>query len=303
MRSRVSPAHALLAAVLLLLSACSGGAPREASNASVVDYGEDVSVGGNAAENVVEANATGPESNVVMINASAGAETVFCEAVDHDTSAAECRRYTRDRANLQAGLGVFEAPREMKLGESRDLVLSVGKKANAEEVHAAVGTERAKHVEITTQVGHYMTATLSGGGFDITPSGPQAKTLAADRSEVWQWRIKAKEEGAQKLMLTISVDAQAADGSRSRYDLETKTFDIAVNVTDSERRARKAQEIKKNLDAGTTVLSGLEKLFIALTAVVVALGGVWIAIRTFGKKKDAEKPKDEAPKDDGPRKD
>jgi hypothetical protein len=51
------------------------------------------------------------------------------------------------------------------------------------------------------------------------------------------------------------------------------------------------------------VLSGLEKLFIALTAVVVALGGVWIAIRTFGKKKDAEKPKDEAPKDDGPRKD
>ncbi len=305
MRSRVFAqvfsAPALLAAALLL-SGC--GAQRDsASNASAVDYSEDAYTGDNAAENAVEANATGPESNVVTVNASAGDETAFCEAVDQDASASECRRYTRERANLQAGLGVFEAPKEMKLGESRDLVLSVGKKANAEDVHATVGTERAKHVEITTQVGHYMTATLSGGGFDITPSGPQAKTLAADRSEVWQWRIKAKEEGAQKLMLTISVDAQAADGSRSRYDLETKAFDIAVNVTDSERRARKAQEIKKSLDAGTTVLSGLEKLFIALAAVVVALGGVWIAIRTFGKKKDAEKPKGEASKDDGPKKD
>jgi len=55
------------------------------------------------------------------------------------------------------------------------------------------------------------------------------------------------------------------------------------------------------MDDGTTVLGGLEKLLIALTAVVVALGGVWIAIRTFGKKKDAEKPKGEAPKEDGPK--
>lgn len=301
MRSPAFMAHALLAA-MLLLSACGGG-PREASNASAVDYGEDISVGGNAAGDPVEpaANASGPESNGAVENVTVGDDMAYCEAVDHDTSAAECRRFTRERANLQAGLGVFEAPREMMLGESRDLILSVGKKANAGEVHATIGQERSKHVEIPTQVGHFMTATLTGGGFDITPSGPQPKTLAADRSEVWQWRIKAKEEGPQRLVLTISVDATNADGTRSRFDLETRPFDIAVNVTDSERRTRRAQELKKKMDDGTTVLGGLEKLLIALAAVLVALGGVWIAIRTFGKKKEAEKPKGEAPKDDGPK--
>lgn len=289
--------HVLLAGLILLLSAC-GGAPMEASqNTGSVDYSDDAYVGGEGPANGVAANmaANGAASNDTVENASAGAGTLYCEAVDHDTSAAECQRLTRERANLQAGLGVFETPREMMLGESRDLVLSVGKKANAAEVHDAVGSDRTKHVEIATQLGHYMTATLTGGGFDIAPSGPQAKTLAADRSEVWQWRIKAKEEGLQKLTLTISVDATGADGSRSRYDLESKTFDIAVNVTDSERRARKAQELKKRIDDGTTVLSGLEKLLLALAAVVVALGGVWIAIRTFGKKKDADKSKGDDP--------
>lgn len=288
--------HALLAALILLLSACNAQMA-ETQNTSAGDYADVLA----NADAPADANmAGGIESNGIVENAStanaSAGDAIYCEAVDRDTSASECRRFTRERANLQAGLGVFEAPKEMMLGESRDLILSVGKKANAEEVRATIGRDRSKHVEIATQVGHYMTATLSGGGFDITPSGPQPKTLAADRSEVWQWRIKAKEEGPQKLVLTISVDAEEADGSRSRYDLESKTFDIAVNVTDSERRARRAQDIKKDMDSGTTVLGGLEKLLIALAAVVVALGGVWIAIRTFGKKKDTEKPKGDDPK-------
>jgi len=289
MRSRV-----LLAAMLVLLSGCGGGGGA-ATNTSA-PYTEDVFVGGNTVDPPVEMNAAA-SSNDMMGNSSASGEAIYCEAVDQDTSADECKRYTRERDNLQAGLGVFETPKQMQLGESRDLVLSVGKKANAEDVRASVGGDRAKHVEIATQVGHYMTATLRGDGFDITPSGPQAKTLAADRSEIWQWRIKAKEEGAQKLVLTISVDAQAADGTRSRYDLESKTFDIAVHVTDSERRARKAQELKQSLDNGTTVLGGVEKLMLALAAVIAAVGGVWIAIRSFGKKKDAEK-KSDPPKND-----
>jgi hypothetical protein len=292
MRSQVWLAHVLLTASLLL-SACS---EPEVQNTSMEDTGEVVHVGSGSVANPVEVNATGAWSNAVMGNGSAAGEAIYCEAVDHDTSAAECRRFTRERDNLQAGLGVFEAPRQMTLGESRDLVLSVGKKADAGEVHATIGQDRTKHVEIPTQVGHYMTATLTGGGFDIDPSGPQAKTLAADRSEVWQWRIKAKEEGPQRLVLTISVDATNADGSRSRYDLETRPFDIAVNVTDSERRTRRAQELKKTIDDGTTVLGGVEKLLIALAAVIAAVGGVWIAIRTFGKKKEAEK--NDAPKDD-----
>ncbi|MBC9031532.1 hypothetical protein IAG41_03925 [Sphingomonas sp. JC676] len=253
---------------------------------------------GGATENTV-ATVDDTVNDAGIENGSTGTPTAgedaYCPAVDYATSAAQCRRFTEEKATLEAGLGVFNAPSEMVVGESRDLVLGVGKKADAAEVHESVGGNATQHVEVRTPIGHLMTATLSGGGFDITPAGPQPKTLAADRSEVWQWRITAKEAGPQKLLLTISVDATAADGSRSRYDLARKPIDINVAVTDAQRRDARAKALEDKLRRGTGVMGALEKWLIALAAVVVALGGVWIAVRTFGKGKDKG---DAAKKDD-----
>jgi hypothetical protein len=271
---------------LILVSGC-GAPPGPASKNA--DSSE-----GATAENAVETvndnveNAVAAPENTSTGNAAAE-EDAYCPAVDYATSAAQCRRFTEEKATLEAGLGVFNAPSEMVVGESRDLVLGVGRKADAAEVHESVGGNAAQHVEVRTPVGHFMTATLSGGGFDITPEGPQPKTLAADRSEVWQWRITAKEAGLQKLLLTISVDATAPDGSRSRYDLARKPIDINVKVTDAQRRDARAKALEDKLRRGTGVMGALEKWLIALAAVLVALGGVWIAVRTFGKGKDKAK--------------
>lgn len=273
----------LLPMLALILVAGCGAPPPDSKQAD--------NPAGAAAENAVETindsveNAGATPENGSTGNAAAGEDT-YCPAVDYATSAAQCRRFTEEKATLEAGLGVFNTPSEMVVGESRDLVLGVGKKADAAEVHESVGGNAAQHVEVRTPVGHFMTATLSGGGFDITPEGPQPKTLAADRSEVWQWRITAKEAGPQKLLLTISVDATAPDGSRSRYDLARKPIDINVKVTDAQRRDARAKALEDKLRRGTGVMGALEKWLIALAAVVVALGGVWIAVRTFGKGKD-----------------
>lgn len=259
---------------LALLSGCNAAneAATENASAEYADNAESVAVD----ENVAIAG------NVI---AKAAEEDAYCPAVDYTTSAAQCRRFTQEKATLDAGLGVFNPPKEMVVGESRDLVLAVGKKADAAEIHESVGGNESQHVEVRTPVGHFMTATLTGGGFDIAPQGPQQKTLAADRSEAWQWRITAKAAGPQKLLLTISVDATAPDGSRSRYDLARKPIDIDVAVTEAQRRENRTKALEEKIGHGARVLSALEKWLIALAAVVVAAGGVWIAIRTFGKGK------------------
>lgn len=264
---------------LALLAGCTA-AEQSAENASA-DYADNADlVDWNVGE---AANATMP-GNVIARETDA-----YCPAVDYVTSAAQCRRFTDEKATLDAGLGVFNPPRQMVVGESRDLVLAVGRKADSAEVHEAVGGNESQHVEVRTPVGHFMTATLSGGGFDISPQGPQPKTLAADRSEAWQWRITARDAGPQKLLLTISVDATAPDGTRSRYDLARKPIDIDVAVTDAQRREDNTKRLEDKIGHGTRVLGALEKWLIALAAVLAAAGGVWIAIRTFGKGKDKGK--------------
>ncbi|MET0308115.1 MAG: hypothetical protein ABW023_05355 [Sphingomonas sp.] len=261
----------------LLLSGCNAS-PDMASNTMAEDAagGTDnmiVPADNALANDVGPANATGPQ------------EDAYCPAVDFATSAAQCRKFTQEKNTIEAGLGVFNPPREMVVGESRDLVLGVGRRADTTEIRESVGGNAAQQVEVRTPIGHHMTATLSGGGFDVAPSGPQSKTLSADRREVWQWRITAKEAGPQQLLLVISVDAAPQNGAPARYELARKPISIQVNVTDAEKRERRTKALEDKIGHGTRVLSALEKWLIALGAVIVALGGVWIGIRTFGKGK------------------
>jgi hypothetical protein len=211
-------------------------------------------------------------------------ERPYCDAIDTEASPKDCARFTRERANLAEGLAVFNPPSQMTVGDSLDVTLSVGKRVDAAEVRASVAGDRKGHVEIRTRVGHFMTATLSGGGFEIKPEGPQRATLGADRREIWLWHVTAKQAGAQQLLLTVSTDATASDGTRSRYSLATRPFAVAVKVSAAENRQEKAKAIKGDIDNGTMVLGGLQNLLIAIGLAVTALGGIWWAIRNFGKK-------------------
>jgi hypothetical protein len=274
----------LMPAILLLMLAGCNASPDMASNTMI----EDPVGAEGATDNMIVPADNGVANSGAgdgMGNA-AGAEDSYCPAVDFATSVAQCRRFTQEKSTIESGLGVFNPPSEMVVGESRDLVLGVGRKADTTEIHESVGGNASQQVEIRTPIGHHMTATLSGGGFDIAPEGPQSKTLSADRREVWQWRIKAKEAGPQQLLLVISVDASAQDGAQTRYELARKPIAIQVNVTDAEKREQRTKALEDRIGHGTRVLSALEKWLIALGAVVVALGGVWIAVRTFGKGKD-----------------
>lgn len=242
--------------------------------------------GDGEAENAAATIDDGATAMADSSEAMPAPEEPYCPAVGQAASAAQCRRFTQERATMEAGIGVFNPPREMEVGAVHHLVLAVGRRGDAAEVHEAVGGEAKQRVELRTAVGHLMTATLSGGGFKITPEGPQQKTLSADRREGWEWDVEAVRAGTQKLLLVISVDSSTVDGRATRYELARRAIDIQVKVTEKQRKEEETQALEAKLKRGERVMSALEKWLIGLAALVVAAGGVWIALRSFGKRKE-----------------
>ena len=219
---------------------------------------------------------------------------VACDAVDDDVSAADCREYTRQKARLRPGMLAFDPPAKMTVGVTYDLTLSIGKVADAEEVRDVVRREGRRLEERTLQIGAFMTASLTGNAFEITLQGGDgpSRKLGADRREIWQWQVKPVRAGAQRLLLTVSADAIGTDGKPRRFSLANRPVDVMVEVSAAQRRESRAKAIEDSLGRGARVMSALEKWLIGLAALLAAAGGAWLAVRKFGKSKEAagEKP-------------
>jgi hypothetical protein len=226
--------------------------------------------------------------------APAGAESggdglISCDAVEDDVSPADCREFTRQKARLRPGMLAFDPPAKMTVNVTYDLTLSIGKAADAEEVRADVRREGRRLEERAVQVGAFMTAKLTGTAFTIKLQGeePAERKLGADRREVWQWQVTPTQPGPQRLLLKVSADAVRADGQRHRFSLANRPVDVLVEVSASQRRENRAKALEDSLGRGARVMSALEKWLIGLAALLAAAGGAWLAVRKFGKGKDA----------------
>ncbi|UZK66771.1 hypothetical protein [Sphingomonas sp. M1-B02] len=232
---------------------------------------------------------TRSQSGRLAAVAAPGDGVVACDVVNDDVPEAECRDYERQKARLAPGLMSFDPPTTMLVGMSYELTLSVGLAANAEAVRAVVRQEGRRLEERAIPVGKYMTASLSGGAFQIESTGQEgpARTLGADRSDVWQWRVTPLAKGKQRLLLTVSVEAMGPGGARSRFALVTRPIEIAVEVSPADAQKAKADDREKRLKQGTSMLNLLRDWLMALAAVIAAAGGVWLGIRRFGREKPA----------------
>ena len=94
-------------------------------------------------------------------------------------------------------------------------------------------------------------------------------------------------ESEQRLLLKVSADAVRADGRRHRFALTNRPVDVLVEVSASQRRENRAKAIEDSLGRGARVMSALEKWLIGLAALLAAAGGAWLAMRKFGKSKEA----------------
>jgi hypothetical protein len=78
-----------------------------------------------------------------------------------------------------------------------------------------------------------------------------------------------------------------ADGQRHRFSLANRPVDVLVEVSASQRRENRAKALEDSLGRGARVMSALEKWLIGFAALLAAAGGAWLAVRKFGKGKDA----------------
>ncbi len=223
-----------------------------------------------------------------VARSSGEGELVSCDAVDNDVSAADCREFTRQKARLRPGTLAFDPPAKMTVGVTYDLTLSVGRAEDGEEVRADVRREGRRLEERNLQVGAFMTAELTGTAFTINLQGnpDPARKLGADRREIWQWQVTPTQSGPQRLLLKVSADAVAANGTRHRFSLANRPVDVLVEVSASQRRENRTRAIEDSLGRGARVMSALEKWLIGLAALLAAAGAAWLAVRKFGKPKE-----------------
>ncbi|WHO39920.1 hypothetical protein PMI04_004825 [Sphingobium sp. AP49] len=276
-----------MVAMMLGLASCSAErsaqAPTENTSASV----DNMTVEGAAenSANAVDNAATGLE------NAANGAsEEIWCAAARATMSAAECQSLTQQRDSLEQGVAAFNPPRTMMRDEPTRVVLAIGSEAeSAETVRAAGGPPSGAQVA-PVRIGRYMSATLSGSAFTITPIGEAKRDLGMSGSEQWEWDVTPTREGDQTLQVRVESFAQDAQGHATRLKLyQSSPIAVSVTVTDRQKRSAAIGTMKGDLDDTTGLFKSLRGWLLALAGVIVAASLVVWRMRGFGKKPDDDK--------------
>ena len=161
---------------------------------------------------------------------------------------------------LKAADLAFNRPEVMAFGEtvSVELVLAPETASKLDEVPADASiAEQAEAVGLSADLqgetrvvedvryAPQMQAELKGLDFDISPAGPQAKTVLPDQPVRWVWTVRPKAHGAHKV-LTLNVDALLQQEGAALPPVEIRTFAerIDVTITPWKRVVVLASEIK-----------------------------------------------------------
>ena len=283
----------------LALTGC-GAAPMMANNTSI-DVSENmIDVDPGITTNAMD-NATAPDnaSGNAMGNTHVIRRLILvdCPILHRRTSKDQCDSVTEQAASLEQGVGAFAAPTTMVVGQTEDMSFAVGKKADAEETAQAVGGNTTTTLQVQTKIGRFMTATLTGGGFDIAGEGTPERDLGASSSEIWTWHVTPRQQGPRTLLLTVKVDAVDEDGQRTRITLSSKTVAVNVGVTAADKRRRQIDDVKNVIDETGSLWPSIEKWLAGLAGVLLVLGLVIWRFKLLGKKPEEPAPKDK-PKDD-----
>lgn len=208
---------------------------------------------------------------------------IFCRPLRLRMTAAACRDFEEQAASLESGIGAFNPPTEMVRGRPEDVIFAVGAVADRQEVVETAGGNAATAVLVSTKIGRFMTATLTGGGFTIAADGPAERDLGAAGSQTWTWRVTPRTDGAQPLQLAVSVEAVGPDGKRTAIRLSNKTVTVRVAVAAADRRTERVAGLDRAIKEATPLFGSLRAWLLGLVGVIAAASAVWVAIRTFGR--------------------
>lgn len=219
----------------------------------------------------------------------------WCDLISRRTTADDCDTAQRTRDKAERGAALIAWPKSIRRGERFIVRLQIGNApppaVDTEEEGSAVTSDDvagetddgatssiirqtprdlgetvstpAPDTTATTPysplVGRFMSAQLTGAGFDITPSTAVSRELPPNSQVDWEWEVVAKYDGLQTLVVTTVVEFEDAAGKRIPLDVTQKTqqFDVKVGL----------------LGWIEDFLVGLPEWLKRVTAVLVALTG------------------------------
>ncbi len=123
----------------------------------------------------------------------------------------------------------YSVPQRMEIGSTADVNLALGgNKSVAELVLLLENAGKAEGLRV--QVTDRMEARLTGSGFEIIASTPETQLVSTRQVTRWQWQVKAKEIGVQKLYLSLNA---LLNVNRKDTAMSVSTFqrEIIVEVT------------------------------------------------------------------------
>ncbi len=180
-------------------------------------------------------------------------------------------------ARLERAAGAFNAPDSMVRDETTRIRFALDRNNDAAAAAGAVDALPGETLGFETRAGRYMRVTLSGQGFDVTPLDDERRDLFASPLASWEWDVTPREEGERVLTLRTFVELPAPEGGMKPVWEQIEDRRIIVAVTWEQQVADIADQSEAWLKRG-------ENWLIALTAFVVALAGLWAALRAFGRK-------------------
>lgn len=204
---------------------------------------------------------------------------IYCEATSDMRPASVCAEFEAQKARFRHGVDAFRPQTPMTMGVPHAVVYSLGRTEFTGQVarNAGAGTPGETSVGAIT-VGTFMYARLEGdAAFTIEPLTDEVRDLRENPTPVWRWRVTPHEAGkcpekCLRLTLVSGIELRASDRSTVREGMPAQTREIEVTVAPLHRWQRFWQDIEAFARAP-------EGAIVALTALLVAVLGLWGAIR------------------------
>lgn len=151
------------------------------------------------------------------------------------------------RAQLAPADIAFNRPERMRYREAEKVELALSPQGAGVAPDAHLSDDLRGEIRTVEGVDYAlrMQATLSGPDFEISPAGPQARTVLADRPTLWSWTVRPVTHGPGKV-LTLRVEAVLSRDGRDLPPVEIETFSerIVVEVGFFDRAVEWADKVK-----------------------------------------------------------
>ena len=183
------------------------------------------------------------------------------------------------------GVGAFVDPGDMDVDAWSTLEFVVGPTE-------AVLAEETEHRKLTPAATVYVAPSmrvtlLPDPNFQFQPQSDPIQDTGIDRTATWQWKVKPLGGGSTTLFARVEVGRRQPDGSLSVAKTYTRRVAVRVHVGTWKGFLNALKSAASLGDLIGTLVGSLGKTLTAIAAMITAGPTVWLAIRSWRKRKDA----------------